>query len=114
MKRILLATNGSGYQIDQCLNFDFFKQSIALGVSDRNCEALGVAKNHQVDHVVLAGKDSLNLNDGILELAINREIDYLISPGFTQVFRGQLLRCATLRWLWKSRSVPWGIVTVRS
>jgi phosphoribosylglycinamide formyltransferase-1 len=91
VKRIALATNGAGYQIDKCLNFDFFKKSIALIVSDRTCEALEVAKKHQVDHVVLKEKDSLDLNDKILELAINREIDYLISPGFTRVFRGQLL-----------------------
>jgi len=91
VKRILLATNGSGYQIDKCLNFDFFKQSIALVVSDRHCGAQEVAQKHQLDHVNLEEKDSFLLNDKILELAVAQEIDYLISPGFTRVFRGQLL-----------------------
>ena len=91
MKKILLASNGSGYQIDKCLNFDFFKNSVSIVVSDRPCGALEVAKKHRVDHIDLAEKDSAGLNAKILDLAIRRGIDYVISPGFTRILKGELL-----------------------
>jgi phosphoribosylglycinamide formyltransferase-1 len=91
MKRILLASNGSGYQIDKCLNFDFFKKSVNIVVSDRPCGALEVAKKHRIDQADLAEKDSASLNAKILDLAVARDIDYVISPGFTRIFKGELL-----------------------
>lgn len=91
MKRILLATNGSGYQIDRCLDLDFFRKSINIIVSDRPCGALDVARKHQIDHLDLAETDSNRLNAAILGLVVQRDIDCIISPGFTRVFAGELL-----------------------
>lgn len=91
MKRIMLATNATGYQIDKCFDFSFFKEPINIVISDRACPALDVAKKHRIAYIDLAEKDSIILNSKILNLAIERDIDYIISPGFTRVFRGELL-----------------------
>lgn len=92
MKEMLIASNGSGYQIDKCLDISFFKDSIDCIVSDRQCGALDVAKKHAVDHVNLSEKNSLKLNTKILNIAVERKIGYIISAGFTRIFRGELLK----------------------
>lgn len=92
MKKILLTTNATGYQIDKCFEFDFFKQSITIVVSDRICPSLDVAKKHGVTYLNLDEKDSLALNTKILNLANEQGIDYIISPGFTRVFKGAILK----------------------
>ena len=91
MTRILLATNGSGYQIGKCLEFGFFKEAIDAIVSDRPCRALDIAESHRVDRFDLGEKDSISLNSKILDLAVKRKVDHIISPGFTRVFRGEIL-----------------------
>jgi len=91
MARILLATNGSGFQIDKCMNVDSFRSSIAMLVSDCDCPALQVASRHGVDFLNLNQRDGVALNREILCLARERAIDYIISPGFTRLFRPELL-----------------------
>lgn len=91
MTRVLLATNGSGFQIDRCLDLPAFRESIAALVSDRRCPALEVAARHGVESIDLDERDHGRLNARILDLATAREIDYIISPGFTRIFGGSLL-----------------------
>ncbi len=91
VKKILLATNGSGYQINECLKFSFFRQSINVIVSDEPCGALDVGSSHGILGMNLAEKDSARLNAAILDTAISRNIDYIISPGFTRIFKGEIL-----------------------
>ena len=50
MSKILIVSNGSGYQLDKCLEIPFFKKSIKIIVSDRSCPVLEVAQKHSVDH----------------------------------------------------------------
>lgn len=90
MIKILLVTNGSGYQIDKCLGFKMFKEAIAGIVSDRDCPALHVAEKHGIATHIF-DKDSFALNKGICEYSEKNKIDYIISPGFTRIFRGEIL-----------------------
>lgn len=89
--RILLATNGSGYQLDKCLAVGSFKHAITAVVSDRACGALDVATRHGVESVDLSERDSVALNEKIRDAAVSRDIDYIVSPGFTRLFRGSVL-----------------------
>lgn len=91
MKKILIASNGSGYQIDKCLDFPLFKDAIQIIVSDRECPILNVAKKHGVEYLNLAEMDLKHLNVKILEIAKEKMIDYIISPGFTRLFTDPLL-----------------------
>ena len=91
MKNILLASNGSGYQIDKCLNVAFFKKSIRIIVSDRSCPVLEVSKKHGIENVNLNEKNLAQLNIKILAIAKDKEIDAVISPGFTRLFTNPLL-----------------------
>jgi len=92
MKKILLVTNGSGYQIEKCLDIQFFKECINIIVSNRQCGALDVAKKCGINYINLSEKVSQRINNKILEISIKREIDYIISPGFTRIFRGEILK----------------------
>ena len=91
MKKILIVSNGSGYQIDKCFDTQFFLDSIDIILSDRQCGALDVAKRHGVDQINLSEKDPLLLNDKILRIALERKTSYIISSNFTRIFRGELL-----------------------
>lgn len=91
MKKILIASNGSGYQIDKCLEVPFFRASTEMVVSDRQCGALNIAQKHGIDCLDLSEKDSIRLNDKILGILLEREVDFIISAGFTRIFQGKLL-----------------------
>lgn len=92
MKKILLATNGSGFQIDKCFEVLFFKESIDIIISDRECNALDIAKKHGIKYININEKKSVELNSKIIQIAQSREIDYIISPGFTRIFTNDLLQ----------------------
>lgn len=92
MKKILIASNGSGYQIDKCFDIQFFRESINVIVSDRQCGAIDVAIKHGIERFIFSEKDSFGLNNKILKTAIDGEIDYILSVGFTRIFRAQLLK----------------------
>jgi len=87
----LLATGGSGYQIEKCFQFDFFRESIAVALSDGPNRALEVARNYGIPVIELPESDSTRLNASILEVADGRHVDYIISQNFTRIFRGELL-----------------------
>ena len=97
MTKIMLATNGSGFQIDKCLAFDFFREAISVIVSDRQCNALTVASKHGIKNINFEEENGNRLNDKMLEVATIHGVEYIISPGFTRVFRNQLLQAYSNR-----------------
>ena len=90
MTRIMLVSNGSGFQIDACMPFDFFKASIALFLSDRDCPFIHVAQKHHINCTIVAQKNP-EFSDELLELANLNDIDYIITPGCTKLLTGSLL-----------------------
>jgi phosphoribosylglycinamide formyltransferase-1 len=91
MSKILILSNGSGYQLDKCLEIPFFKKSIIIILSDRSCPVLDVAQKHSVDHDNLNKKNSSKLNNQILIICKEKSIDYIISAGFTRLLTDPLL-----------------------
>jgi len=92
MSEILIVSNGSGYQLDKCLEIPFFKNSIKIIISDRSCPVLNVAQRHSVSHVNLNEKNSSKLNTQILKISKEKNIDYIISAGFTRILKDPLLK----------------------
>ncbi|MEA3458672.1 MAG: formyltransferase family protein, partial [Candidatus Thermoplasmatota archaeon] len=92
MLKVLIISNGSGYQLDKCLEVPLFKESIKMIVSDRACPVLDIAQKHSVCHVLLNDKNSIKLNTKILNISKEENIDYIISVGFTRLFKELLLK----------------------
>jgi len=91
MAKILILTSGSGSLLDICLNFDFFKDSIKCILSDRECDAKIVAKKHGIKYLEFSQKKSIELNELILQNAIELDAEFIISYSYLRLIQESLL-----------------------
>jgi phosphoribosylglycinamide formyltransferase-1 len=89
--KILVACNSRGRMLDICLSQSEMKGRVWGLLSDCESGSVGVAKKHSLDIVLPDPSDPDRYNDNILSMCEENNVDYIISTGYTRIFKGELL-----------------------
>ena len=87
-KRILIACNSRGRMLDICLSHPPIRERIWCVLSDRESESLAVAERHGLKKILQSEGDDAALSDQLLTICLSRNVDYILSTGYTRIFRG--------------------------
>lgn len=90
--RILVACNSRGRMLDLCLQLPEIQSRLWGVISDHESASLDVAKRHGLAQIIAEDDSpSATLSDNILSICDLRGVDYIISTGFTRIFKGSLV-----------------------
>jgi phosphoribosylglycinamide formyltransferase-1 len=89
--RIIVACNSRGRMLDFCLKYQPIKERVWAILSDGNSGALEVAGRYGLRELIPAEGDDVTFSNNILALCEASDVDFIISTGFTRIFRGDLL-----------------------
>jgi phosphoribosylglycinamide formyltransferase 1 len=87
-KRILIACNSRGRMLDICLGHQAIRERIWGILSDRESESLAVAEHHGLDRLLQSEGDDAALSDQLLTICLSRNVDFILSTGYTRIFKG--------------------------
>jgi phosphoribosylglycinamide formyltransferase 1 len=87
-KRVLVACNSRGRMLDICLGHQPVRDRIWGILSDRESESLAVAERHGLAKLVHPEGDDAALSDRILASCRSQNVDFVISTGYTRIFKG--------------------------
>jgi phosphoribosylglycinamide formyltransferase 1 len=90
-KRILVVCNSRGRMLDLCLQAQPIQERVWGILSDHDSESLLVAERYRLEKIMLAGSDDGVLSDRILSECLSYKVDFIISTGYTRIFKGALL-----------------------
>ncbi len=90
-KRILVACNSRGRMLDICLRHRPIRERIWGVLSDRKSESLAVATHHGLQVILHREDDSAVLSDRLLTTCLSQDVDFIISTGYTRIFKGSLV-----------------------
>lgn len=89
--KILIACNSRGRLLDQCLKFPVIQKNIFGVFSDLPSQSLTVAEKYAVKRFHIPDADDEQLSNKALAICTSNGIDYVISTGYTRIFRGAIL-----------------------
>ena len=87
-KRILIACNSRGRMLDICLRHQPIRERIWGVLSDRDSELLAVAEHHGIEKLLHCEDDNAVLSDQLLKICRSQNIDFVVSTGYTRIFKG--------------------------
>ena len=90
-KRILIACNSRGRMLDICLGHQPVRERIWGVLSDRDSESLAVAERHGLNKLLHTEGDDAALSDQLLTTCRSQNIDFILSTGYTRIFKGALV-----------------------
>jgi phosphoribosylglycinamide formyltransferase-1 len=88
--RILIVISTGGSVISELLKYNIIKDNIYAIVLDRNCNAIKVAVDNNINYVLFEENNNLSFSDFVLEYAIKNDISYIYSF-YLRLFKGELL-----------------------
>jgi phosphoribosylglycinamide formyltransferase-1 len=91
LQRILVACNSRGRMLDLCFGYEALRDRVWGILSDGESGSIDVARRHGLVQLIPAEGDDETFSNNILSLCELRDVDFIISTGFTRIFKGKIL-----------------------